>query len=247
MPNQHYFLFADESGNPGMSTRNAVWAFGGVVVAQENVPALEQIWHTWKADICHDPYADLKWRHFFSHSSQNPLREASLPKRTHLAEELVTAIFAERLLRPALVVMHSKWVKSSELLLRSKTGNLKVNDAVCTQPLYTQFAKYLDEHHATGQIVYDKLGGHHLEENRQQHWTHFKETSVQEVRHADLKLIDTQIYFADSDTNPLVQIADCVCGIVSTLGRYNELFLATILQNYGVDLSSESLGVIQLT
>lgn len=246
MNNQHFFLFADESGNPGMSTRNAVWAFGGVVVAQENVPALEQIWLDWKTDICNDPYADLKWRHFFSHSSHNPLRETSLPRRSHLAEELVTAIFAERLLIPALVVMHSKWVKSPELLLRSKTGNLKVNDDVCTRPLYTQFAKYLDEHHATGQIVYDKLGGHHLEANRQQNWASFQETYTKEALHADLKLIDTEIYFADSENNPLVQIADCVCGIVSTIGRQNERFLTTILQNYGVDMQSEALGVIQL-
>lgn len=246
MTNQHYLLFADESGNQGMATRNAVWTFGGVVVAQDNVPTLEEIWLNWKTELCNQPHADLKWRHFFSNSSQNPLCETSLPRRFHLAEELVTAIFAERLLIPALVVMHSKWVKSADLLIRSKTGNMKVNDAVCTLPLYTQFAKYLDEQHATGQIVYDKLGGQHLETNRQHHWTTFRDADDNPLAHADLKRIDTEIYFAESEVNPLVQIADCVCGIVSTLGRQDERFLATILQKYGVDMDSENLGIIQL-
>ncbi len=247
MPNQHYLLFADESGNPGMSTRNAVWTFGGVVVAKDNVPSLESIWGDWKAELCHKPQADLKWRHFFSNGSRNPLREPSLTKRFHLAKELVTTIFAEQLLHPALVVMHSKWVKSPDLLVRSKTGNMKVNDAVCTLPLYTQFAKYLDEHHATGQIVYDKLGGQHLENNRQELWADFRAHFVEAETHADLKRIDTEIQFAQSADTPLVQMADCVCGIVSTIGRHDERFLSTILHDYGIDMNSEDLGVIRLS
>lgn len=247
MSNQHYLLYADESGNPGMSTRNAVWAFGGVVVAKNNVPALENIWGNWKTELCQNPYADLKWRHFFSNGAQNPLRETSLTKRFHLARELVTVIFAEKLLQPALVVMHSKWVKSPDLLVRSKTGNMKVNDAVCTLPLYTQFAKYLDEHHATGQIVYDKLGGQHLEHNRQELWADFRAHVFEDEAHADLKRIDTEIQFAQSAETPLVQMADCVCGIVSTMGRHDERFLTTILQDYGIDMNSEDLGIIRLS
>lgn len=246
--NQRYLLFADESGNPGMSTRTAVWTFGGVVVAEENVAALEQTWFDWKTDLCHDPYMDLKWRHFFTGSAQNPLRENALHKRTHLAQELVMAIVAERLLIPALVVMQSKWVKSPDLLLRSKTGNLKVNEAVCTLPLLTQFAKYLDDHHATGQIVYDKLGGQHLETTRQNDWVHFRNDAKYEaLAQTDLKRIDTDIYFAESQETPLVQMADCVCGIVSTIGRQDERFLTQILQDYGVDMQAEALGIMQLT
>ena len=97
-----------------------------------------------------------------------------------------------------------------------------------------QFALFLIEHRATGEIWFDKLGSQAEEQRKQRTWQELRngEWKVNPENQKVIKRMSPQIKFLDSQTNSLVQVADFISGVIWAASEGDEGFLLQALSKY---------------
>ncbi len=115
---------------------------------------------------------------------------------------------------------------------RSGTPVLDINTVwVC---VIGQFALLLEERHATGEVWMDRLGSPSEEVRRQQAWEQLRDGPwpFDPRSQAMLRRIAPSLAFYDSRTEPLVQIADVLSGVIWAASEGDDDFLRASLAQY---------------
>lgn len=251
------FLFvADESGSSGMDEANSAWAFGGYVIKENNIPDAHKLWNSIRTNLSIPSNAELKWSNFFGEPNnlKNPLLNKTEEERIQLANELLRDLFSTKILLPLIIWVKKANVTSPEIFETAKRGGIKVNEDIIWSTPLGLFGKYMEEHNATGAIYCDEIGGVTAQKQRQRGWSALRRMSNEEPNKSAapqvakyLRNIDSKIHFINSTKNDLIQIADCVVGVIYSAARYDEQFLATAYEYYGPKATQNGLGLIQIT
>jgi Protein of unknown function (DUF3800) len=97
-----------------------------------------------------------------------------------------------------------------------------------------QFALFLEQHQGTGQVWFDQLGSRTDEARKQASWSELRDVpwSLVTENQAKLQRIAPTIYFFDSKTEPLIQIADFISGVFWAASEGDEQFLMQNIDKY---------------
>jgi hypothetical protein len=97
-----------------------------------------------------------------------------------------------------------------------------------------QFALFLKEHDSRGTIWFDQFGSREEEARRQADWVRLRDGdwSLNPENQVVLQRIAPALKFFDSQTEPLVQIADFVSGVIWAASEGDDEFLLSTLTTY---------------
>jgi hypothetical protein len=125
--------------------------------------------------------------------------------------------------------------KASDAAFKLTEDGRRVLDAnVLWVGVLGQFAIFLKEHNATGEVWFDQLGSREEEARKQADWGYLRdgEWAVNRKNQDLLKRIEPALKFFDSRVEPLVQIADFVSGVIWAASEEDEEFLISALDKY---------------
>ena len=98
-----------------------------------------------------------------------------------------------------------------------------------------QFATFLEQHKARGEIWFDQLGSRKEEARKQASWEYLRdgEWPIQAEYRATIQRIAPTLRFFDSKTELVVQIADFISGVAWAASEGDEEFLLEFLDEFG--------------
>jgi hypothetical protein len=234
---QHYILACDERGTTRWPSRSKTWALGGLVFEERERQELVSIWNRIKIELCENDKTELKWSHFFPGRHQermkNPLIETDPTKWRKQAIWALNELFKNTKSLPI-----STYIRKNEAAddaFRTTSDNRKVLDIdVIWVGVLGQFALFLNEKTATGEIWFDNLGSQKEQNRKQKEWLELRnvEWPVQPETQLLLKSIAPKFKYFDSKTEPVIQIADFVSGIIWAASEGDEIFLLKNLNRY---------------
>lgn len=239
---RRYLFIADEKGDPGLAlgaSDNLV--FGGYVVVESELSRVVNVWQEFKTDTCGTSDVELKSEHFFaSRSKHNPLSERNREKRRALAMKGFELIYSNQFVAPlAYCVFKNR--ASGALIVKSKSGNSKIDvDTIWVSP-FGLFALFLTHKGATGQVWWDGVSGRQEEDKKNSDWQKLKRAPGTKK---EIQAIDDEILFLDSKESEAIQVADFLCGVLWQAMKGDEVFLAQFLEKYSMQTRRDGLGFV---
>lgn len=241
MTPKNYILVCDERGTTRWPSKSKTWALGGFTLDATKQKKVEFIWNDIKTSLCGDASCELKWMHFFPGHHQekgdNPLISNNPSIWRDQASWAIDQIFEIPGIVPA--SMYVRKDKASEYLFKKNdlatNKRYKILDIdIIHTGVFGQFALFLKNNQATGEIWFDKLGSAAEEKRRQESWAQLLciEWKVNPENQQVLKRISPQLKFLDSSTNPLVQVADFISGVIWAASEGDDKFLYNALEKY---------------
>lgn len=241
-----YTLYIDESGNMGAShNQSNGFVFGGYVINKKDESIAIRTWRELKTELCGSDNVELKWNHFFKSFPDNPLIAKSTKDKREAGINLATRIFEDIPLIPNLEVIRKN--RASEAVFTvSKKGNSKIDLNVLWVAPVGAFAGFLSRRKSVGKIVRDKVSGLAEEQKWQENWTNLRIAVQGQPQDKLLSLIDEEITFVDSANHDLIQIADCICGIIFSASIENEAFLYPVFAYFEQATKNHGMGIIKV-
>lgn len=241
-----YTFYIDESGNIGAGQNQSNgFVFGGYIINKKDEKLAIRIWNKLKVELCGSEEVELKWNHFFTSHANNPLIATSSLEKKEAGIYLAKHIFEEIPLIPNLKVIR-KDRASEAVFTKSKKGNSKVDlNTLWVAPIGT-FAGFLEREHAIGKVVRDKVSGIAEEYLWQENWRKLRASVRGLALEKKLIQIDEEIEFVDSSKNDLIQIADCICGIIFSASIENEAFLKPVFTYFDEATKKHGMGIIKV-
>jgi hypothetical protein len=236
-----YIMVCDERGTTRWPSRTKTWAMGGFVIDSREQGAVVHAWKEVKLQLCGASSCELKWSHFFPGRHQNvgtnPLVSDDPEEWREQARWAIDRLFEVPGIVP--VNMYVRKDEASDAVFEqfgdTSTRRYKVLDIdTLFVGVVAQFALFLTEHRARGEIWFDKLGSLTEEQRKQASWQQLRdgEATVTPKNRELLKRVSPHIRFFDSRKNELVQVADFVSGVIWAAAEGDEQFLLQALSNY---------------
>ena len=233
-----YLMVCDERGTTRWpSPTSRTWAFGGFIVQSQRRRTLIARWTMVKRKLCGDDSVELKWSHFFlgrhQERMENPLLSSDPQKWRGQAVWAISELFGATDLLP--VTTYIRKDEASDDAFDIKEDGRKVLDInTLWVGVLAQFSLFLEGRNATGEIWFDQLGSRKEEERKQHEWEQLRdgEWPVHPENQLKLRRIDPVLKFLDSQTEPLVQIADFISGVIWAASEGDEEFLLRAFDKY---------------
>lgn len=223
-----YILACDEHGSIFRFTNSKSWIYGGIIFKDRDKHTLTYQWNEIKERLCGNSKIELKWKHFFVQEKDNPLLS-----QENIDEQLswaLNAIFKFNYIITPVSIRVPK-DRASDLCYRTSARENQVLDCeVLSVALYGQFATFLKKVEGNGEIWFDQLGSLKEQARRQTDWETLRDTD--EVLNIILRRIESRIKFFDSKTEPIIQIADFVSGVIWAAAEGEEKYLLEYFQSY---------------
>jgi hypothetical protein len=236
-----YILVCDERGTTRWPSRTKTWALGGFIIDSRRQGAVVSAWKEVKRQLCGDSSYELKWSHFFPGRHQdretNPLISDGPKEWREQASWAIGRLFEV----PGIVSINTYIRKdeASDAVFKKddempEKGYRVLDIDTLFVGVIGQLALFLMEHRARGEIWFDKLGSQAEEQRRQDSWQQLRdgEWKVHPENQKVLKRISPDIKFFDSQTTPLVQVADFISGVIWAASEGDEVFLLQALSKY---------------
>lgn len=236
-----YIMACDERGTTRWPSRTKTWALGGFIIDSRRQEVIVSAWETIKHQLCGDPHCELKWSHFFVGDHQDRITSPLLS--TDPREWQTQVMWAiDKLFEVPGAVPITTYIRKDEasdaVFKKPDATNAKQYRVLDVETIYVgvvgQFALFLRERQATGEIWFDRLGSRAEERRRQDSWQQLRdgEWKVTPENQKLLKKISPQIKFLDSQMSPVVQIADFISGVIWAASEGEEIFLRQALDKY---------------
>ncbi len=189
-----YFLYVDESGDPGFGSQTNYYVLLGVAVAEERVNSLARQLDSIVAKHLQDPGIELHFRRLVK--GRPPFDQLSGQERWRLVDEVFEAIGSSDVTLIASVI--NKRGHQNRYTFPERP------DILALEFLVERFDIFLGKRSARGCVVYDSRGKAADEDLRSffADWRH-SGTSVRKLGN----IIET-IFFAPSHATRLLQVAD---------------------------------------
>jgi hypothetical protein len=233
-----YILACDERGTTRWPSPTKSWTFGGFVVESRKRSTLTSVWSTIKLELCGSENCELKWSHFFSGSHQrrlsNPLLSTAPQVWREQAKWALEKLFQAVSVIP-IVMYVRKDIASEHAFEITEDGRQVLNIDVIWVGILGQFATFLKQHNAHGEIWFDQLGSRKEETRKQASWKYLRDAEwpIQSEHRATLQRIAPTLQFFDSKVEPVVQIADFISGVAWAASEGDEEFLLEFLDKFG--------------
>jgi len=220
-----YIFACDEHGDPGWPGGSKIFLFGGFAIESQNRSKLVSAWNRIKLNLCGNEECELKWSHFFyRRHKKNPLLSKDRWVRRQKARWALSKVFNMPRIFPinAYVIKEGK----SDIHFVIKNGKKNLDIEAFWFGFLAQFALFLEEHKARGEIWSDKLTDIKREVKRQVSWEQIRKNQpkVQRIAHT--------IRYLDSKTEPLIQVADFVSGVIYRAVNEDMEFLNGFFDQY---------------
>jgi len=232
-----YILTCDERGTTRWPSRTKTWALGGFIIESRKRQAIVSTWGNVKRELCGNQHCELKWSHFFPGHHQdradNPLLSSDPREWREQAKWALSELFSATNVLPVTTVVRKD--RASDLAFIITEDGRKVLDIeTLWVGVLAQFALLLKEHNARGEIWFDQLGSREEEARKQASWEQLRDGPwpVKPENQALMRRIAPTLRFPDSRTEPLVQIADFVSGVIWAASEGDEEFLLSFLNEY---------------
>jgi hypothetical protein len=233
----YYILACDEHGTTRWPSPVKTWTLGGLVVDSRRQRKLASAWSTVKVNLCGTDLCELKWAHFFpgphQQRSSNPLKARDPEEWRRQATWALG-----RLLRVSSVEPFATYVRkdraSATVFRITPDGRQVLQTDIFWVGVLGQFATFLQQRRAKGEVWFDQLGSRKEEARWQASWDHMRdgEWPLPEEHRAALRRISPELLFLDSRVEPLVQVADFISGIVRAASEGDEEFILRYLHRY---------------
>jgi hypothetical protein len=230
MVDEMFILACDDRGTtkwPGDSSKT--WGIGGLIVAKTDYDAVCAAWRRVKVELCGKTTPELKWNHFFPglHQKLNPLSSKDPNERREQAGWALESLLSSAEVFPVNMYVKKDQV-SSVAVTRAASGQAVVDDKRFWIGPLAQFALFLGQHNASGEVWFDRLGSKREEKRRQSAWEKHLDL------HDDSRLhrIDRTLRFCDSRTEELIQAADLVSGVIWAASEGDMTFLDKLVERY---------------
>ena len=232
-----YILACDERGTRRWPSRTRTWTIGGFIVESSRRHQLASRWAAVKVRLCGTEDVELKWSHFFAGGHQDPESNPLLSADTHewrqQAKWAVSELVVQSHLVPVATVVR-KDRASDEAFVTAETGRRLLDTDTFWVGVLGQFALFLEQNRATGQVWFDQLGSRREESRKQTSWQQLRdgEWPIKTRHQRMLRWVERELRFLDSATEPLVQAADFVSGVIWAAAEGDEEFLLSSLESY---------------
>jgi hypothetical protein len=234
-------MVCDERGTTGWPSPSRTWAWGGFIIDARKQAAAIRVWEHIKHELCGDPSCELKWSHFFPGRHQerctNPLLSDDPDQWRLQASWAIDKLFVIPGIWPVTSYVR-KDEASNSIFKSSDDAPEKPHKVLDIDTLwitvYGQFALFLHQHRAGGEIWFDRLGSLAEEQRRQDHWHHLRNDPWQ-INPENQKLaqrISPHFKFLDSKANELVQMADFISGVIWAASEDDVGFLLRAFEKY---------------
>ena len=233
-------LSCDDRGTTSPSSGSGTFTVGGFASFRKDHTPLVRAWSRVKHELCGSDEVELKWSHFFPGHHQDSLSNPLTS--TGPSEWRVQALWAlEELFRNTSTFPISTIVPKERLgpslLTKTPKGNDVIDVGLVFAATLGQFALYLKEKRVSaGEVWFDNLGSAIEQQRFQDGLTTFFDSlssTVVPSRKVELvRRVDPAIRFMDSVTEPVIQIADFVSGVIWAAAEGDSWFLSKLLVNY---------------
>jgi hypothetical protein len=236
MPDEQYILACDERGTTRWPNATRTWTLGGFIVDSQNRSKLQETWTKIKLHLCSNAETELKWNHFFPgfHQSKsvNPLLSNDPEEWREQAGWALTQLFATNIY-PVTIIIRKDKASSSVFKVSSKGKQFLDVDTFWVSVL-GQFALFLEQRQATGQVWFDQLGSQADEARKQASWSELRDIpwTLATANQSKLQRIAPTLHFLDSKTELLIQIADFISGVFWAASEGDEQFLVRNIDKY---------------
>jgi hypothetical protein len=234
---KEYLLICDERGTTRWPSRTKTWAFGGFIIESSDGETLAAKWASIKLNLCGDPHNELKWSHFFpgdhQQKSRNPLLSNSPEDWRKQASWALSELFSVVDMSAVNTVVR-KDEASQSVFTRKADGRQVLDINIIWVSVVAQFTLFLEQHSGKGEIWFDRLGSDKEEARRQAEWEQLQngDWRVEVDNQIRIQRIAPILRFLDSKTEPLVQIADFISGVIWAASEGDDEFLLKTLDKY---------------
>ncbi len=234
---KEYIFACDERGTTRWPSQSKTWAIGGFIVESAKRQELVSAWGRIKLHLCGDADCELKWSHFFPGHHQegesNPLLSRDAREWREHARWALSELFGATDILPVTVVVRKDRATDDAFVTADDGRKVLDTDIYWVGPL-GQFALFLEEHNAAGEVWFDQLGSRQEEARKQATWERLRNGvwAVKTEYQAMLRRIATTLRFFDSGIEPVVQIADFVSGVIWAASEGDEHFLRSLIEEY---------------
>jgi hypothetical protein len=234
---KHYIVACDERGTTRWPSPTKTWALGGLIFEENERQRLLSIWDSIKLKLCGDKNLELKWSHFFPGHHQermgNPLITKDHKEWRKQVKWALNELFENTNALPLTTYVRKD--KSSDTVFREGQHSRKIlNIDTIWVGILGQFALFLKEKNSTGEIWFDNLGSEKEQARKQEEWIRLRDGDwpVNPENQLLLKPIALNFRFFDSKTEPIIQIADFLSGIVWAASEDDQEFLMKNLDKF---------------
>lgn len=230
-------LACDERGTTSLTSSSRTYAIGGFAADERMRDQLIASWNRVKIELCGKSDVELKWSHFFSGhhqtKSNNPLLSKNPEEWREQALWALHKLFSQAKLFPITTVVQKDKLASDFFL--DEKQRIDVFQVFSTT--VSQFSRYLKENNRMrGEIWFDQLGSRKEEERWQGYFTAFRnaiQKAPPSVKHRKIVMrIKPEIKFYNSATEPFIQLADFVSGVIWATSEGDDLFFSQLLEKY---------------
>ena len=170
---KRHILVCDERGTTRWPSSSRTWALGGFVVQSSKRQTLVSAWESIKLRLCGNKDCELKWSHFFpghhQQRSDNPLLSSDPQEWREQAMWAVSELFRQSEILPINIVVR-KDEASDSAFITTGDGRQVLDTNILWVGAIGQFALFLKQHHAKGEIWFDQLGSRQEEARKQADW-----------------------------------------------------------------------------
>jgi hypothetical protein len=244
-----YILVCDERGTTRWPSPSKTWVLGGFVIELRNQKILTSAWEKIKQQLCGDKSYELKWSHFFPGLHQdrvdNPLLSKDPQEWRRQAVWAISELFSATELLPINTCVRKDRASDDSFLTRNGRKVLDIN--ILWVSVLAQFAIFLQQCNARGEVWFDQLGSRQEESRKQANWDQLRNDPWPGAaeHQAIARRIAPTLRFFDSRTEPLVQIADFISGVIWAASEGDEEFLLNSLKEY-FPMGPRSFSLINL-
>jgi hypothetical protein len=237
MQSEHFILACDERGTTRWPSTTKTWALGGLIFEEDEHQSLSSIWTKIKAELCGDEGIELKWSHFFPGRHQarmdNPLISKNPKEWRKQAVWALDELFKNTTALPLTTYIRKD--ECSEESFRVTQDGRKVLDIdTIWVGVLGQFAIFLKEKQATGEVWFDNLGSEKEQRRKQEEWIRLRDEKwpADNENQLLLKSISRHFKYFDSEHEPIIQLADFISGITWAASEGDTLFLVKNLNRF---------------
>jgi hypothetical protein len=250
MDEESYVLVCDERGTILWPSSTKTWAMGGFITSFKRKEQVISVWEDVKSKLCEDKNVELKWSHFFEGRHQernhNPLLSNDPQEWRQQAKWALSMLFNKTDIVP-LTTYVRKDRASVDIFRMTRKGKQVLDINLLWIPIIGQFALFLKQRDALGEIWFDQLGSRKEESRKEKQWQdvlgnlHFLDPKYS----AWVRRILPDLKFFDSKVEPLVQIADFVSGLTWAASEEDEEFLVQFIREYS-DVNGRTYRLVRV-
>lgn len=249
--NDLHILACDERGVTRWPSRTRTYTMGGYAVKKSDSALIIDIWNEIKHELCGSSDIELKWMHFFpgdhQQRSENPLVSTNPGVWRRQARWSLSKLFDDANIFPITSIVQ-KDKTSDDSFTEKPDGRRVLNTSLIWPCTIAQFALYIKERNVErGQVWFDQLGSRVEEERLQNSWIQLLTGPwpVEPQNQKLLRKIDQELKFLDSESEPIIQVADFVSGVIWAASEGDESFLLNFLRSYAPGMR-QTYGILFL-